>query len=165
MNNSAEPQSTQPAVKERLERSDVNFKAIVGFLIGLVVVAAILHAGLTSMFNRLRASAEKEDQRLMQQRVAASVAASRTFFPSPREQISPRLDLQSLRARENTELNSYRWVDQTNGVVQIPIERAMELVIQRGLPSFSTTNTPTSSLQLQQQRPIQSLPPKNREER
>jgi hypothetical protein len=44
--------------------------------------------------------------------------------------------------------------------VRIPIDRALELASQRGLPGG--TNGP-SSLQLQQQRPIQSSPP-NKEE-
>jgi hypothetical protein len=32
-------------------------------------------------------------------------------------------------------LQGYHWVDQSQGVVQIPIDRAMDLVLQRGLPS------------------------------
>jgi len=32
-----------------------------------------------------------------------------------------------VRAEQQALLNSYRWVDQKNGVVRIPIERAMEL--------------------------------------
>lgn len=36
--------------------------------------------------------------------------------------------LQELHAREEMELNSYGWVDQENGVVRIPIDRAIELL-------------------------------------
>jgi hypothetical protein len=36
--------------------------------------------------------------------------------------------------KENDVLESYDWVDQNNGVVRIPIDRAMDLVAQRGLP-------------------------------
>lgn len=38
--------------------------------------------------------------------------------------------LQQLRAKQNAELQSYGWTDKKNGVVQIPIERAMQLVAQ-----------------------------------
>ena len=39
-------------------------------------------------------------------------------------------------------LGSYDWVDQKNGVVRIPIDRAMDLVAQRGLPVVSQSATP-----------------------
>jgi hypothetical protein len=39
-------------------------------------------------------------------------------------------DLSQLRARQRDQLSSYRWVDAKAGVVAIPIERAMELVVQ-----------------------------------
>jgi hypothetical protein len=35
-----------------------------------------------------------------------------------------------LRAEQLETLNSYRWIDKKNGVVGIPIDRAMELVVQ-----------------------------------
>jgi hypothetical protein len=43
-------------------------------------------------------------------------------------------DLQQMRAREDEILGSYGWVDQQNGVTRIPIDRAMDLLLQRGLP-------------------------------
>ncbi len=36
--------------------------------------------------------------------------------------------------REDLLLDNYSWVDQSQGKVRIPIERAMELIAQRGLP-------------------------------
>ena len=38
--------------------------------------------------------------------------------------------LRQVRTEQLDRLNSYRWVDEQNGVVTIPIERAMELVVQ-----------------------------------
>lgn len=38
-------------------------------------------------------------------------------------------DLRDLRAREDAELNSYRYLDRNKGTVQIPIRRAMELLL------------------------------------
>ena len=43
-------------------------------------------------------------------------------------------DLAELHEREDLLLNHYSWVDQSKGEVRIPIERAMELLAQRGLP-------------------------------
>jgi hypothetical protein len=38
--------------------------------------------------------------------------------------------LVELRAREDAQLGSYAWVDKEKGIVQIPIDRAMELVVR-----------------------------------
>ena len=51
--------------------------------------------------------------------------------PPPRLQISPALDLENLLTRQRQRLNRYGWVDQPRGIVHIPIERAMELLVQR----------------------------------
>lgn len=53
--------------------------------------------------------------------------------PAPRLQTQPFKDVYLLRQAENAQLESYGWVDKANGVVRIPIERAMELTMQRGL--------------------------------
>jgi hypothetical protein len=44
----------------------------------------------------------------------------------------PPKKLRSVRAEQGAVLNDYRWVDRENGVVAIPIERAMEIMIERG---------------------------------
>ena len=54
--------------------------------------------------------------------------------PQPRLQQSPPSDLKALRAREDWELNHYRWIDKASGTVAIPIERAMRTVAERGIP-------------------------------
>lgn len=43
--------------------------------------------------------------------------------------------LKQLRATENAVLTTYGWVDRDNGIVRIPIDRAMDLILQRGLPT------------------------------
>jgi hypothetical protein len=54
--------------------------------------------------------------------------------PLPRLQVSPPRDLRALRKAEDDVINSYGWVDRNAGRVRIPIDRAMELMAQRGLP-------------------------------
>jgi hypothetical protein len=53
----------------------------------------------------------------------------------PRLETNERLEIKDFRTQEEQTLNSYGWVDQPNGVVRIPIERAMQLLAQRGLPT------------------------------
>jgi hypothetical protein len=58
--------------------------------------------------------------------------------PEPRIQASPTADLQTLLAKENDVLTHYRWIDRSKGVVGIPIDRAIELIAQRGIPPQKT---------------------------
>jgi hypothetical protein len=79
-------------------------------------------------------------------------------FPAPNLQINPHDDLMALRAREDAELNTYGWVDRSHGVVRIPIERAMDLIIARGLPVRSAgapATTGKSSVELIRERSTQ----------
>lgn len=54
--------------------------------------------------------------------------------PAPRIQPSPRQDLAQFRAYEDSILNHYGWVDKEKHIVYIPIDRAMEIVAQKGIP-------------------------------
>jgi hypothetical protein len=63
------------------------------------------------------------------------VAEMTQNFPAPRLQTDDGdQDVADLHAREDLLLNHYSWVDASQGKVRIPIERAMELIAQRGLP-------------------------------
>lgn len=50
--------------------------------------------------------------------------------PSPRLQVQPAEDLRALRAEERAVLESYDWVDEATGTVRVPIDRAMELLLE-----------------------------------
>ena len=54
--------------------------------------------------------------------------------PEPRLQVNAPEDLKKLHEQEDSVLNSYGWVDKQNGIVRIPIGRAIDLLIERGLP-------------------------------
>ena len=63
------------------------------------------------------------------------VAELTKTFPTPRLQTDDgNQDVADLHEREDLLLENYSWVDQAQGKVRIPIERAMELIAQRGLP-------------------------------
>ena len=47
--------------------------------------------------------------------------------PLARLQSSPQQDLRAYREQKAQALDGYRWIDRAAGIVQIPIERAMEL--------------------------------------
>jgi hypothetical protein len=51
-------------------------------------------------------------------------------------QVSPRQDLEQMRRREDATLNTPSWVDKERGVARIPIDRAMMITAERGLPEW-----------------------------
>jgi hypothetical protein len=55
--------------------------------------------------------------------------------PAPQLQAQPAKDLRELRTREAEVLTTYAWVDKSAGVVRIPIDRALQLLAERGLPA------------------------------
>ena len=77
-------------------------------------------------------------------------------FPPPRLIIKPGGDLSSLRSAEEQDLTSSGWIDRNAGVVRIPIDRAMQLLLQRGLPETGGGQTPLS---LMQARPNETATP------
>ena len=63
-----------------------------------------------------------------------AAAYGRVDPPAPRLQVDPALDIFQHRQNEQRVLTSYGWVDEQAGVVRIPIERAIALIAERGLP-------------------------------
>jgi len=56
-------------------------------------------------------------------------------FAEPRLETNERTEINQFRVQEEQRLDSYGWVDQSAGVVHIPIDRAMQLIAERGLPT------------------------------
>lgn len=119
-------------VEVQHEESDVNIRAIFGFGAALIVVAIVVHVAVWGFFRFLESRAGQRVEAAFP--LAASQPGER-LPPEPRLQTAPREDLAALRAREDETLRSYGWVDRNAGVVRIPIDRAVELTLQRGLPA------------------------------
>ena len=56
--------------------------------------------------------------------------------PGPQLQLDPPADLATLKANEDTRLESYGWVDRDKGIAHIPLTQAMKDVATRGIPDF-----------------------------
>jgi len=118
------------------ETTDVDIRAIFVFGAALVVSTVIISFVVWLLFKYFEA---REARRVMPEYPLAATQVQRQP-PEPRLQTNPREDLQQLRAEEEQILNSYGWVDRNAGIVRIPIEEAMKLTVQRGLPSRQQAN-------------------------
>jgi len=113
------------------EHNDVDVRAIFGFGIGLIAVAVAVHVLVWLLFAYFTG---REASRVPLQYPLA-VTQEERLPPEPRLQTTPRQDLRDLKSAEDELLTSYRWVDKNAGVVRIPIDEAMRLTVERGLPS------------------------------
>jgi hypothetical protein len=115
----------------RYEKSDVHSAKVVRAGVGILVVLAVFFA-LMWMLQGVLLRFEQNAQ-VPPHPLASTLA--RTEPPLPRLQPNPRADLLALRAQEEAVLETYAWIDKGRGTVRVPIERAMELLAQRGLPA------------------------------
>ena len=110
---------------------DLQLRPVVTFGIVLVGVTALVLLGMAWLFQAF-------STRLTQQDVPPSPLAQtrQQLPPEPRLQVAPAQELQQMRAAEEALLHSYGWVDQAAGIVRLPIDRAMTLLAERGLPAW-----------------------------
>lgn len=149
---SATPQGTPEKPIPDSEGSDVNVRGILIFLGLLVITGVLIHLALYFMQRQFRKDVLQVHERAKQQQPVATVSRNAPNFPGPRLQLSPTADMKDLHAREEALLNSYGWINKTSGVVRIPIQRAMEILAQNGLPESNNANPPKSSLDLIRER-------------
>ena len=134
------------------ETRDASAKWILGLVIFLLVFGLGIH-GILGVFLSVLKHTPPPTDGFQPREPAARVAPGRPPFPVL--QISPAADLHAFRVHEQAELNSYGWIDHTSGIVRIPIERAMDMILREGLPTRTSTNanqTGPSSYQLIKQR-------------
>lgn len=113
------------------ETQDVSIRTVVRFGVALAVLMAVVLAAMWGVFRLFETRAEKRDQP-----VSPMIAANLHRTPSgPRLEPDPLAPRRAARAREDAILRSYGWVDSNVEIARIPIERAMELLVQRGLPA------------------------------
>lgn len=112
------------------EDREIDVRAIFSFAAGLLVSAIVINGMIWLLFQFFSG---REAVRSAPEYPLAAGQETRVP-PEPRLQTNPRADLRELRAHEAAVLGTYGWVDRAAGVVRIPIEEAMKLTVQRGLP-------------------------------
>ena len=118
------------------ETSDINIRAVFGFAGGLIVLAGIVYLVVWVLFGYF----DRREQAASAERTYPLAAGQEDRLPpEPRLQTNPKQDLKDLRASEDERLSTYGWVDRNGGIVHIPIDEAMKLTLQRGLPSRPST--------------------------
>lgn len=112
------------------EKSDASTQPIFRFITGLAIFVAVSMVAMAMLYSYFTERETVMDTSL-------SPVAKETPMPEPEPalQSNPRIGLERMRTEEEVALTSYGWVDQPAGLVRIPIERAIELMAERGMPS------------------------------
>ena len=109
------------AVSRGHEVIETNVSLVIKFGIGLTAMAVISMLLMWGMFVAI------EDFNEASFDTPSPLLDQNQLPPAPRLQVIPEEDLAIFREIEEKKLNSYGWVIRTADIVQIPIDRAMQL--------------------------------------
>jgi hypothetical protein len=129
------PPEENPDIGYELKDANVTKVVIAG--LGLAVATALACLAMYFMFNLLR-------QGNAQDHTINPMAGPRVLPPEPRLQEKPREQHLNLQVSEDQLLSSYGWVDKPSGKVRIPVEKALDIVAQRGPDGGSVQPQPAT---------------------
>lgn len=142
------------------ERRDIRGADVIYFLIGLAIAVVFVYFIAKGVFRYLDKRYET-GQPAVSPLVSAAPSDTRRIppqfgnnyekylqqdFPAPQLEINERTELNDIRLREEDTLSTYGWVDQKSGAVRIPIDRAMDLLVERGLPVRSAPDASSETV-------------------
>ena len=130
---------------ESFEHEDLSPLGVFYFLAGLAMVGIAIYFILVGMYRYLDAYDRNHQPPMNPMAVTTGVNPNvmthgqiqqqiDKTFPKPVLEYSERTQFIQEVAKQDNTLESYDWVDQKSGIVRIPIEQAIDLVAQRGLP-------------------------------
>ena len=127
------------------EQEDLSPQGVFYFMGGVAVLGVVIYFILIGMYryldnsdrthqppaNPMAATAGMDPQSMSYTQIQEQAQQT---FPKPVLEHSEQTQYLDELRKENEVLGSYDWVDQNHGVVRIPIDQAMDLLAQRGLP-------------------------------
>jgi hypothetical protein len=126
------------------EREDLSTRGVFAFMIGLAIVGVVIYFIIVGMYtfldkyerSRMATASPLVTSKGATSRVVTQADMDKAFQDNgaPMLEINERGQFRDFLVNQENQLNSYGWVDEKAGVARIPIERAMELTVQRGLP-------------------------------
>jgi hypothetical protein len=145
------------------ERRDIGVAPVLYFLMSLAIAGLVVYFVVDGIYSYLEKQSNAQ-QAPISPLVTNAPADTRKLstdykdylkqnFPSPQLEVDERGQLDKIRIDEAETLSSYDWVDQKAGTVRIPIDHAMELIAQRGLPVRAQSTGEASAAQASKTKP------------
>ena len=122
------------------EHEDLSPGGVMYFMVGLLVVVIAIYVIVDGMYHFLDRY-EREHQVNLSPMDAPNpdtriiTTEDPLSFPQPRLETNERTQLTEYIQKQDQKLLTYDWIDKDTGTVRIPIDRAMDLIAQRGLPT------------------------------
>ncbi len=120
--------------KHELEPHDTSFLSnrvlfggIIGFVL-LIVVAIVAASVLFKIYPVVYSPL---------QNTPVSEVIITTTPPAPQLQANPAADLASFKATQQANIGNYSWANQGQGIARIPIDKAMQIIAQHGVPTYA----------------------------
>lgn len=108
------------------EVTDMQPRWVLYFAIATIVAAVFIHLLVWQMYRVF------ERQQAAQDRRPSLVKPDETIPPEPQLQVQPGVDFEAYLKQQTETLTTYEWVDRDTEIARIPIDRAMELLVERG---------------------------------
>ena len=119
----AEGNVSPSSVEAGYEVSDLRAKNIA--LSALIVAGTVFAVMVITYF--LVPHFYKTERR---ERQGSSASVKSESIPEPKMWATPADEIDALRSEEEAILNSYGWADKKSGIARIPIDRAMDLIVE-----------------------------------
>jgi hypothetical protein len=117
---SIEERETPESITRGHEPIETDVRAVwrtAAAIVGVVLATFVLAAGMTKWFTNMEGSPASGDA------------------AKPDLNWAQQNPLQQLRSQEQKLLDNYGWIDRQAGIARIPVDRAMEIISQNGLPT------------------------------
>lgn len=114
--------------RDEYERSDVKARSVIWLFLSVLIGIGIAQLGLWELLRYFRLAAERHAPQV------SPLADTHGPPPAPRLQEHPLDAYRELVTSHKKRLDSIGWIDQRKKTVHIPITRAMDLIVERGLP-------------------------------
>jgi hypothetical protein len=153
---STDPHSANSTGNGGYERQDIGVTGVLYFLLGLAVAGFLAYFLVDGLYhfldkrseaqqapvNPLVTNAPEDTRHIPKQYDGDYEKFLKENFPAPQLEIDERNQLDKIRKDEERTLATYDYIDKNAGTVRIPIDHAMDLIAQRGLPVRAQSATP-----------------------
>jgi hypothetical protein len=134
------PDASREALAAGHEVGDIRQKPIYQSLIGLAVLSAVVFVFIVFFFRFLDGRVKSATPPM---NPLAREAGTR-LPPEPRLQVDAWKDWDDYKAAQDRLLHGYSWVNKEQGIVRVPIEKGIDMVLEKGLPARAGVAPPAS---------------------
>lgn len=116
------------------EDNVVRMSTTVKLTIASIAIVALVQTGL---WGGLKWAREQREKQVSTAIFPGREAIQPEQFPEPRLEVRYDEEIAKVRAEEEALIGHYTWVDRKAGIARIPVDRALEILAERGLPKVA----------------------------